>query len=398
MCSVHSDKSIINSNLLINMSLTKITSFFSALLILIVSACGNKNQQAGPPSMPPVNVVTVPVTVAAASYYDEYPAIIRALNETELRAQVNGYITAIHFTEGEKVKKGQKLYSIDQQAVEATYQQAQANLAVVEANLVKAQKDVERYRELAKSDAIAKQQVDNAEAAYTAAQKQVEAARATAKSVQTNVRYSTIVAPFDGTIGLSNVRLGAAVSAGQTLLNTISSDDPIAVDITVDQREIFQFTQLQNKKATKNDSTFRLIFGNQLYPSPGKISVIDRAVDANTGSIKMRLTFPNPDHTLRSGMSGKLQVLTTAGDQTILIPYKAVTEQLGEFFVYVTIADNKVTQRKVHLGKQIGKNIIVKEGLKEGETIVTEGVQSLREGSVINANPPVAPTQGAPAK
>lgn len=397
MYNAPSDKSIINSNLLNTMSLTRITTFFSALLILIVSACGNKNQQAGPPVMPPVNVVTVPVTVASASYYDEYPATVRALNETELRAQVNGYITGIHFTEGQKVKKGTRLYSIDQQAVEATYQQAQANLAVVEANFVKAEKDVQRYRELAKSDAIAKQQVDNAEAAYTAAQKQVEAARASVKSVQTNVRYSTIVAPFDGTIGLSNVRLGAAVSAGQTLLNTISSDDPIAADITVDQREIMRFTQLQNKKTEKNDSTFRLSFSGQVYPAPGKISVIDRAVDQNTGSIRMRLTFSNSDHALRSGMSGKLLVLTTAGDQTILIPYKAITEQLGEFFVYVTVPDNKVTQRKVLLGKQIGRNVIVKDGLKPGETIVTEGVQSLREGSVINANPP-APAQGAPTK
>lgn len=366
-------------------------------MLIIVSACGNKNQQAGPQGPPPVNVVTVPVTAAHASYYDEYPATVRALNETELRAQVNGYITAIHFTEGEKVKKGQKLYSIDQQAYEATYQQAQANLAVAEANFMKAQKDVERYRELAKSDAIAKQQVDNAEAAYTAAQKQVEAARATARSVQTNVRYSTIVAPFDGTIGLSNVRLGAAVSAGQTLLNTISSDDPIAVDITVDQREIFTFTQLQAKRAVKNDSTFRLAFNGQLYPIPGKISVIDRAVDQNTGSIKMRLTFPNPDHALRSGMSGQLRVLTASADKSILIPYKAITEQLGEFFVYVTVPDNKVTQRKVILGRQIGKDVIIRDGLKEGETIVTEGVQNLREGSVINANPP-APAQGAMPK
>lgn len=374
-----------------SLSLTRITRFLSAVLILIFSACGNKNQQAGPPVPPPVNVVTAPVTVTSVSYYDEYPAIVRALNETELRAQVNGYITGIHFTEGEKVKKGTKLYSIDQQAYEATYQQAQANLAVVEANFVKAQKDVERYRELAKSDAIARQQVDNAEAAFTAAQKQVEAARASVKSAQTNVRYSTIVAPFDGTIGLSNVRLGAAVSAGQTLLNTISSDDPIAADIVVDQREIYRFTQLQNRKPEKNDSTFRLTFGHQPYPFSGKISVIDRAVDPNTGSIKMRLTFPNPKHELRSGMSGQVRVLTTSGDQTILIPFKAVTEQLGEFYVYVTVPDNKVTQRKVKLGKQIGKSIIVQEGLKAGDTIVTEGVQSLREGSVINTTPPTAP-------
>jgi membrane fusion protein, multidrug efflux system len=375
------------------MSLPKLTPYLALALVLLATACGNKNQQA-PQGPPPVNVVVVPVTTTAnASYYDEYPATVRALNEVELRAQVNGYITAMHFTEGQKVRKGDKLYSIDQQQYEAAYQQAQANLAVTEANFVKAQKDVERYRELAKSDAIAKQQVDNAEAAYTAAQKQVEASRATVRSVQTNVRYSTIVAPFDGTIGISNVRLGAAVSAGQTLLNTISSDDPIAADITVDQKEIFKFTQLQAKKAVKDDSTFRLSFGAEVYPLAGKISVIDRAVDQNTGSIRLRLTFPNPDHTLRSGMSGRLLVLSTSVDKAILIPYKAVTEQLGEFFVYVTVADNKVTQRKIVLGKQLGHNVIVKDGLKEGETIVTEGVQNLREGSVINIpanNPPAA--------
>lgn len=369
------------------MSFTRFTTLFSAALIFIAAACGNKNQQAQQ-GMPPVNVVTVPVSTVPVSYYDEYPATVRAVNEVELRAQVNGYITAIHFTEGAKVRKGDKLYSIDQQQYEAAYQQAQANLAVQEANFVKAQKDVERYRELAKSDAIAKQQVDNAEAAFAAAQKQVEAARATVRSVQTNVRYSTIVAPFDGTIGISNVRLGAAVSAGQTLLNTISSDDPMAVDITVDQREILRFTQLQAKKVEKNDSTFRIAFAGDVYPLAGKISVIDRAVDQNTGSIKMRLVFPNPQHQLRSGMSGQLRVLTTTSEKVVLIPYKAVTEQLGEFFVYVTVPDHKVTQRKIVPGKQIGKNVIVKSGLQEGETIVTEGVQNLREGSAINANPP----------
>src|SRR6478609_7244725 len=156
------------------------------------------------------------------------------------------------------VKKGQKLYSIDQQQSQANYQQALANLASQEANLQRAKKDVERYRELDKQDAIAKQQVDNAEASYAAAEKQVEAAKATVQSVQTNVRYTTIVAPFDGTIGISAVRLGASVSPGQTLLNTISSDDPVAVDISVDQSEIYHFTQLlAQNKLSKNDSTFR---------------------------------------------------------------------------------------------------------------------------------------------
>jgi membrane fusion protein (multidrug efflux system) len=355
-------------------------------LLLVAAACGNKNQSAmqGPP---PVNVVVQQVTTANASYYDEYPAIVKALNEVELRPQVNGYITGIFFKEGDKVKKGQKLYSIDQQQSEATYNQALANQSAQEANLLKAKKDVERYRELDKQDAIAKQQVDYAEATYAAAQQQVEAAKATVRSVQTNVRYATIIAPFDGTIGISNVRLGASVSPGQTLLNTISSDDPVAVDITVDQNEIYRFTQLLTKNPGKKDSTFRLAFRGQVYPAPGKISIIDRAVDPQTGTIKMRVVFPNPDHTLRAGMSGTLRVLSGSSEKSVVVPYKAISEQLGEFLVY--IADSaKATQRKVVLGKQLGKNIIIKDGLKEGETIITEGIQNLREGSAISITTP----------
>lgn len=364
------------------MLLTNLKKYSVILLLLVAVACGKSDQPAmqGPP---PVSVVAQKVAQANTAYYDEYPAIVRALNEVELRAQVNGYVTGIHFTEGQRVRKGEKLYSIDQQAYEATYQQALANLQTQEANLLRAEKDVERYRELDKRDAIAKQQVDYAEATYAAAQKQVEAAKAAVRSVQTNVRYSTIVAPFDGTIGISNVRLGAAISAGQTLLNTISSDDPIAVDVTVDQREIFRFTQLQKNTASKSDSTFRLAFGSDVYAAPGKISVIDRAVDAQTGSIRVRLTFPNNNHELRSGMSGTLRVLNSASN-SVVIPYEAITEQLGEFFVYVTTdGDQKVTQRKVILGKQVGRNVIIREGLQADETIVVKGVQNLREGAAI---------------
>lgn len=356
-------------------------------LLAIATSCGNKEQANQAP--PPVPVVTHEVTAADVTFYDEYPALIKALNEVELRPQVPGYITAIHFKEGERIKKGQKLYSIDQQQSEAAYQQALANLKVQETNLIRAEKDVERYRELNKSDAIAKQQVDYAEAAYEAAQKQVEAAKATVRSVQTNVRYSTIVAPFDGTIGISAVRIGASVVPGVTLLNTISSDDPIGADITVDQKEIYRFTQLAKVKVEKGDTTFRLAFGSDLYPEPGKINIIDRAVDPQTGTLKMRLTFPNPDHTLRSGMSGTLKVLS-ASQKSVVIPYKAVSELLGEFFVYV-VDSAKVTQRKVALGKQIGRSIIIKDGLKEGETIVTEGVQNLREGAAISVTPVTPP-------
>jgi membrane fusion protein (multidrug efflux system) len=370
------------------MSFKSLSNLTLIISLLFVAACGNKNQSGmqGPPA---VSVTVQQASVGNAEYYEEYPATVRALSEVELRPQVNGYITAIHFKEGDQVKKGQKLYSIDQQQSEASYKQAQANLAVQQANLEKTQKDVERYRELDKKDAIAKQQVDYAEATYIAAQKQVEAAKATVRSVQTNVRYSTIVAPFDGTIGISAVRLGASVSPGVTLLNTISSDDPIAVDITIDQRDIYRFLNLQKESnATKNDSTFRLAFAENVYPYPGKLTIIDRAVDPQTGTLRIRLTFPNPDHSLRVGMNGRLRV-HTAVEQSLIIPSKAINEQLGEFYVY--LADSsKATQRKVVVGRQVGKDVIIKEGLQGGEPIITEGIQNLREGTPIQVASPEA--------
>jgi len=374
----------------------KIIFYISAAGFIVATSCGNKQAGAGPQQGGPVPVTLEPVKYTDAVYYDEYPAIVVPLNEVELRAQVNGYITEIAFTEGDKVRKGQKLYVIDQQQYAANYEQALANLEVQKANLVKAQKDADRYHQLDKNDAIAKQQVDNADAILAAAQRQVEAARAMVQAAQTNVRYTTITAPFDGTIGISQVKVGAAVSAGQTLLNTVSTDNPIAADFTIDQSEIFRFSELMAQKGkVKNDSTFRLAFSGQEYALPGEITLIDRAVDRQTGSMKVRVTFPNPDNILRAGMSGTIRVRNDASVKSVLVPYKAVTEMLGEYFVYVAGDSNKVYQQRVHLGKQVGQNVIIKEGLKPDQKIVTQGVQKLRDGAVITTEQPAA---GTPAR
>lgn len=356
-----------------------------ALFVLTLSACGDKKQQATAPAMGPVPVTTAIVEQSNAAYYDEYPAILVPLNQSEIRPQVTGYITGIHFTDGAKVSKGQKLYSIDQQLYQANYQAAQANVALQQTNLDKAQKDAERYRQLDKEDAIAKQQVDYAEAALAAAKKQVSAAQASANAVRANVRFATIYAPFSGTIGISQARLGTSVVAGQSVLNTISTDNPMSVDIAVDQKEIYRFTQLQSSKGL-SDSTFSLSFGNDVYPFYGKINIIDRAVDPQTGSIKVRLSFPNDKQMLKAGMSATVRVLNNQSEAATIIPHKAITEQLGEFFVYVVGDSNKVTQRKLTLGKQIGTDIIVKDGLKTGEKIVVQGVQNLKEGAAVTTD------------
>jgi membrane fusion protein (multidrug efflux system) len=329
-----------------------------------------------------------PVKFTNAVYYDEYPATVTALNQVELRPQVSGFITGVHFKDGDRVKRGQLLYSVDDQLYAANYQQAVANLQVQQANMNKAQKDANRYHELDKNDAVAKQLVDNADAALEVSKKQADAAAANIEATQTNVRYTRVYAPFDGVIGISLVKTGTAVTAGQSVLNTISSDKELAVDFNVDQQEIYRFTTLMNEKQEPKDSTFTLAFGDAVYPFPGKIALLDRAVNPQTGTIKARLIFPNNKNLLITGMNGTVRVKNNTAARSILIPYKAVTEQLGEFFVYIPNDSNKVSQRKVVLGKQLGKDVIIKEGLKEGEKVVVEGVQNLREGAVISTAPP----------
>lgn len=348
---------------------------------VLLSACSS--QQAVPPSAAPP-VVTVSIDTAeetAAIYHDEYPGTVVALDQTDIRAQVSGYITGVYFRDGDRVQKGQKLYSIDAQVYNANYQQAQANLQVQETNLLKAQKDADRYHELDKNDAIAKQQVDYADAALAAAKKQVEAARAALNSVRSTVNFATIYAPFSGTIGISQVKEGTAVVAGQTILNTISTSDPIAVDFEVNQQDLYRFTSLQ--QTAVSDTVFSLAFGTDIYPFPGKISLIDRAVNPQTGTIKTRLVFSNAKALLKPGMTTVVRVLNRQNKKAVLIPYKAVTEQLGEFFVYVVSDSGTVNQRKLKLSRQIGQNIMVAEGLSAGEKIAVEGVQNLREGAKI---------------
>jgi RND family efflux transporter MFP subunit len=356
-------------------------SFFFLIILTGLFSCGS---QPAPPPPPPVSVNVYTVKSGSAIYYDSYPATVTAVNQVEVRPQVSGYITGIFFKEGQHVEKGQKIYSIDQQQYLGAYNQAVAQLNASEANLEKVQQDADRYEELGKQDAVAQQTVQHAMADLQTAKKQVDAAKANVSAVQVNLRYSTIYAPLSGTIGISEVKVGASVSPGSTNLNTISSDNPIAVDVAVDQT-LIPFIERENKKDQKPkfDSTFTLMLSDgSKYPYPGKIFIIDRAVDPQTATIKVRLQFDNPENFLKAGMSGNLRILNNSSHESLMIPYKATIEQMAEYFVYVVNADT-VAQRKVALGQRIRDMAIVRSGLQENEVIVLDGVQKLRDGSKV---------------
>jgi RND family efflux transporter MFP subunit len=360
--------------------------WISPIALLIGTSCGKPAKQNT--TLPPTPVSVAEAKKAEAIYYDQYQGTVVALNSVELRSQVSGFITGIFFKEGEVVQKGKELYEIDRRKYIAAYDQAVANVRSAEANLVKAQKDVDRYTYLQKEDAVARQTVDQAVAAYETNKSQVAVAKAGVLSAKTDLSYSVITAPFTGRIGISQVKLGAQVSPGTTLLNTISSEHPIGVDFVINEQDISRFYSLQ-KKST--DSTFKLQLSDGIttYNKPGKVLAIDRGVNNQTGTIKVRIQFPNGEDILKDGMSCVLKVLNEQSGNRIVIPAKAVSEQMGENFVFVSL-DTIAKQHKVKLGPSIGTNVVILSGLNEGDKVITDGFQRLRDGGKIVLGNPAA--------
>ncbi|MFZ1977382.1 MAG: efflux RND transporter periplasmic adaptor subunit [Bacteroidota bacterium] len=360
----------------------------------------------GPPPPPPVPVNLFTVKALPVTYYDRYTATTVALSQVNLLPEVQGYITGIFFKEGSHVKAGQKLYDIDRRIYEDNYNTAAANAKVAEGNLKQAQQDADRYQYLNNNKAVAKQIYDHAMIALENSKNAYQSALEALKSASTNLAYSIITAPFDGTIGFSQVKLGDLVTVGQTVLITISTDDPMGVDFLINEKQLSFFNSIQNTRHRTIDSLFTLILpNNSLYSYIGRLSVIDRAVNPQTGSIRVRLVFPNPTSELRAGMSCVVRVHNQDPTPQLVIPNKAVVEEMGEYFVYV--AKDSVTansgdaagdrpaakdprlfafQKKVQLGAILGPNVIIKNGIEEGDVIVSDGIQSLHNGS------PIAPS------
>ncbi|MFT3934104.1 MAG: efflux RND transporter periplasmic adaptor subunit [Chitinophagaceae bacterium] len=375
-----------------------------AIVCTFIVSCKQKQ----PPPVPPTPVNVITVKKQAVLYYDEYPATTQALSQVNIVPEVQGYITGIFFKEGDFVKKGQKLYEIDKRLYQSAVDEAEANVKVAQGNEAQAKQDAERYTYLNNYHAVAKQLYDHAITTYENSKSQTKAAEQTARTAKTNLSYATIYAPFDGTIGFSQVKLGNMVSVGSTILNTISTNNPIATDFVINEKLLMDFEKLEQNKKDDIDSLFTLkLPNNTLYEHTGKISVIDRAVDPQTGSIKIRLVFPNPVNALKAGMSCIVRVHNQDMQPQIVVPGKAIVEQMGEYFVFV-VKDTVVAsadsakkpepdtakgpklyafQKKIKVGQTIGPNVVVKSGINPGEQIVVDGVQALHQGSRVSTGP-----------
>lgn len=364
---------------------------FSVILLataLSIQSCGSneaKNASTdAAQAAPAIPVTTAIVQEQIVSDIKSYPASVVPLQETELRAEVTGYITNIFVSDGSYVSKGQRLYEIDRVRYQAAVDQAKANLEIAKSNLARVEKDLQRYQTLAEQDAIAKQTLDYAVTDVSNQRAQLLAAEAALTTAETNLRRSVIAAPFSGNIGISQVRQGALVSAGSTLLNTISSNDPIAVEFQINERDIVEFSQLQT--GSNHASIYAVLPGGTRYDGEGRVVTIDRAVDSQTGTLKVRASFPNASNALRAGMNTTLIVESTSKEQALVIPFKAVFEQLGTFNVYVVGNDNTVELKQVNISQKIEDLVVVTSGLEAGQKIVVDGTTGLRSGAQVVEN------------
>lgn len=359
-------------------------------LALTLTACiGEKSaEQAKPavPAPPPAAVVVAEVVQKDAPIFSEYVAQTDAKETVEIRARVEAFLEAQHFNEGTVVKKGQLLFTLDKREYQTKLMQTKAELDVALARLGKAETDEKRLRPLAQQRAVPQQDYDNAVANLQAAKAAVAAARSQVVEAELNLSYTTIRSPITGLVGKRLVAPGNLVGKGEaTLLDTVSSIDPIRVNATLSEAEYLRF--FANREQRENEAPTELelsLADGSIYPHKGRFVLVDRAIDQATGTLTVVGEFPNPDGLLRPGQFGRVRAMTELAKDAILIPKRAVQETQGITSVLVVDADNMVALRTIQPGEAIGDLLIVREGVKPGERVIVDGVQKARPGSKVN--------------
>jgi membrane fusion protein (multidrug efflux system) len=316
--------------------------------------------------------------------YIELVGATSGSEDVEIRARVEGYLVSVNFTEGSFVKKGELLYKIDPQPLQAALAQAQANLETARAGLDKTNNDVNRYKPLAEQKAVSQQELDNALSAQQAAQFQVTAYGAQVDKAKLDLAYTTINSPVDGLIGTTQKKVGALVGRGEnTLLNTISQVNPILFRCAIAEAEYLRLARLgavKDRSSEKNFGVELILADGTVFNHKGRLDAIERAVDASTGTLTGQFSFPNPERILRPGQYGKARFVTDFKQDALLVPQLAVQEIQGLYSVMVVKPDATVEQRMVKAGERVGNLWIIDSGLKPGEKVIVEGLQKVKPG------------------
>jgi membrane fusion protein (multidrug efflux system) len=350
---------------------------------LALSAC--KKPEAVTPPPPVVEVLEIATSAVPLS-----TTLIGQLDSpqnVEVRARVEAFVDEMRFTEGVEVKAGDVLFELDRKPFLEKRAAANGALGEAIAALHKYETDVRRLTPLYDKRAIPKQDLDNAIASVDVGKASVTTAEARVQACELDLSYCTVKAPITGLIGAKQVSIGELVGKGEpTLLATISTLDPIWFYCNVSEVEYIK-AQEKSREIGKEIATLPLtlvLSDGAEIPEKGKFVFIDRAVNVKTGTLRIRAEFPNKNKLLRPGMFARVRVDLGTREDSIEVPERAIVQLQGKNFLWVVTPENTASQRPVVLGEQVGGKFLVLEGLKAGERIVIEGLQKVREGTVVS--------------
>jgi len=375
------------------------------VLAPVLAACGQSQPPAAPP--PPAVTVAKPVERGVTDQ-DEYVGRFVAVDSVEVRARVSGYLDAIHFRDGQMVKQGDLLFTIDKRPFQNTVDQARGTLAQAKANLAFTETDLERAKQLVRDHTITEQGFDQRTQAFRNAQASVAANEAAVRQAELDLEFTELRAPVAGRIGDRRVSPGNLVTGGTggntTLLATIVSIDPVRFEFTMDEASYLRYERFSHsgKEVTGRDGGVLVdlkLLDEKGYDHRGYMDFIDNVIDKSSGTIRGRAVFSNPGGVLIPGMFGRIRVPGSPAYQALLVPDVAIgTEQVRKFVLAVD-ANNTAVQKYVTLGPLVDDNLrVIKDGISAGDRIVVNGLMRARPGQKVTPQEQGAGPAGPQAK
>ncbi len=367
-------------------------AILATALAVLVASCGDSSTQK-PAAPPPPQVTVAPPVKRQVTDYDEYVGRFVAVNSVEVRARVSGYLESVHFKDGQLVKEGDLLFTIDRRPFENAAAQARATLTAAQSNVAFTEADYTRGQQLVKEKTITDQTFEQRAQAFRNARAAVAGAEAALRTSELDLNFTELRAPVAGRIGDRRVTPGNLVTGGTggttTLLATIVSTDPIYFEFTFDEASYLRYERNAGKGNDVASRGASVPVGLKLidekdFVHNGRIDFVDNVIERTSGTIRGRAVFDNKDNVFTPGMFGRVRVPASAPYEGLLIPDAAIgTEQVRKY-VLVVGSDNKATQKYVTLGQLVDRTLrVVKEGVGPDDKIIVNGIARVRPGQAV---------------
>ncbi len=358
-------------------NLSSLAAVMAASAVTILSACGSKGDASAAAGAAPALAVET-ITPGSIELETVFSSTIKGKTDIEVRPMVSGNITAVHVDEGQRVHKGQALFTIDQVPYQAAVDQAQASVNVASTAVQTAQISYDSNKALFDKNIISAHALQISANQLAQAKAQLAQAQAGLVNAQKNLSYTQVIAPSDGIVGTIPLRVGALASPSGLALTTVSDNSQVYAYFSLNEKQILDLTDggastLEAAIAAMPEVKLRLANGTT-FPNPGKVATVSGVIDASTGSATVRALFSNNNNMLRSGSTGSV-IMPMNQTDVIIVPQKATFEVQDRKFVYTVDADNVLHSTPIEvLGIQDGRNYVVTSGLNQGDRIVVEGV------------------------